>query len=143
MKTAFALAIVFITFSMTPAQSKKPAQTPCSRAKTQSELEDCFCDRASTADNKLNLTYQQLLKKNASDNVFVEKLKASQRAWLAFRDAQLEAIYPEKQNPRAKYGSVFNMCLCMAQEELIVARIKQLTRMLQSEEGDVCGWDIH
>ena len=104
---------------------------------TQAGLQSCYCDRAQKADAQLNDVYRQLLKKNGSDTSFIEKLKIPQRAWLAFRDAQLEALYPDP-DPKAAYGSVFTMCECMAQEELTMDRVKQLRQMLQSAEGDVC-----
>ena len=120
-------------------QRKRQTADPCSKALTQASLQACYCDRAQKFEAQLNAVYQQLLKKNVSDTLFSDKLKISQRAWLAFRDAQLEAIYPDP-DPKAAYGSVFGMCYCMAQEELTLDRVKQLKRMLTSKEGDVCAW---
>ena len=105
---------------------------------TQPALNACFCDRAQKADVQLNDVYQQLLKQNASDTNFIDKLKISERAWVAFRDAQLEAMFPDP-DPKAAYGTVFTMCECMAHEELTMDRVKQLKQMLQAPEGDVCG----
>jgi len=132
------MMILILGFPLALAQQKK-RQTgdSCSKAMTQESLQTCYCDRAQKADAQLNAVYQQLLKKNVADTLFTDKLKISQRAWLAFRDAQLEAIYPDP-DPKAAYGSVFGMCYCMAQEELTLDRVKQLKRMLTSREGDVC-----
>jgi uncharacterized protein YecT (DUF1311 family) len=130
--------ILFFSFPLVlPQQRKTSKGDPCSKAMTQASLNSCFCERAQKADAQLNDVYQQLLKKNASDTKFIEKLKISERAWVAFRDAQLEAIYPDP-DPRAAYGTVFTMCECMAREELTMDRVKQLRRMLKSVEGDVC-----
>ena len=130
--------ILFFSFPLVlPQQRKTSKGDPCSKAMTQASLNSCFCERAQKADAQLNDVYQQLLKKNASDTNFIEKLKISERAWVAFRDAQLEAIYPDP-DPRAAYGTVFTMCECMAREELTMDRVKQLRRMLKSVEGDVC-----
>ena len=132
--------ILFFSFPLVlPQQRKTSKGDPCSKAMTQASLNSCFCERAQKADAQLNDVYQQLLKKNASDTNFIEKLKISERAWVAFRDAQLEAIYPDP-DPRAAYGTVFTMCECMAREELTMDRVKQLRRMLKSVEGDVCAW---
>jgi len=62
---------------------------------TQANLQSCYCDHAQKADAQLNDLYQQLLKKNVSDTSFIEKLKISETAWIAFRDAQIEAIFPD------------------------------------------------
>jgi uncharacterized protein YecT (DUF1311 family) len=138
LKVISATLIVLFSFPLVlPQQRKSTKSDPCSKAMTQAGLQSCYCDRAQKADAQLNDVYRQLLKKNGSDTSFIEKLKISQRAWLAFRDAQLEALYPDP-DPKAAYGSVFTMCECMAQEELTMDRVKQLRQMLQSAEGDVC-----
>jgi len=110
---------------------------------TQGELNDCFCSQYKKADAELNRIYQELIAANGHDKVFVDKLKIAQRAWIAFRDAQLEATYPETGDPQVKYGSVYPMCYCMAQQNLTEERTKHLRRMLRSTEGDVCGWNVH
>ena len=142
LKAISATLIMLFSFPLSlPQQRKSSKGDRCSKAMTQVSLNACFCDRAQKADAQLNDIYKQLLKKNASDANFIDKLKISQRAWVTFRDAQLEAIYPDP-DPKAAYGSVFTMCECMAQEELTIDRVKQLRRMLQSVEGDVCdAWD--
>jgi len=140
LKVISATLIMIFSFPLVlPQQRKSTKSDPCSKALTQASLQSCFCDRAQKADAQLNDVYQQLLKKNASDANFIDKLKISERAWVAFRDAQLEAIYSDP-DPKAAYGSVFTMCECMAREELTMDRIKQLRRMLKSVEGDVCAW---
>jgi uncharacterized protein YecT (DUF1311 family) len=121
-----------------PQQRNSTKSDPCSKAMTQASLQSCYCERAQIADAQLNDVHQQLLKKNASDASFIEKLKISQRAWLAFRDAQLNATFPDDTDPQGTYGSVFSMCYCMTQEELTMARVKQLRSMLAPKDGDVC-----
>jgi len=140
LKVISATLIMLFSFPLVLTQQRKSTKSdPCSRAMTQANLQSCYCDRAQKADAQLNDVYQQLLKKNASDTSFIEKLKISEKAWIAFRDAQIEAIFPDP-DPKAAYGSVFTMCECMAQEELTMDRVKQLRRMLKSIEGDVCAW---
>jgi uncharacterized protein YecT (DUF1311 family) len=145
-KLVVLLAILFALASVY-AQTKKSTHTQsgnrCAGAANQKELNDCFCNQYKKADAELNRVYQQLITANATDQVFVDKLKIAQRAWIAFRDAQLEAIYPETDDPRVKYGSVYPMCYCSAQQDLTEERTKHLKRMLRSPEGDACGWSIH
>src|SRR5882762_1899922 len=89
----FALASVY---AQTKKSTRTPSKNPCASAANQRELNDCFCNQYEKADAELNRVYQQLINANENDQRFVDKLKTAQRAWIAFRDAQLEAIYQEK-----------------------------------------------
>jgi uncharacterized protein YecT (DUF1311 family) len=42
----------------------------------------------------LNDNYRRIFKLYADDPVFLSKLKAAQRAWLKFREAEVEALFP-------------------------------------------------
>ena len=141
------LAILCFAFTFTYAQKRKSTRTksknPCATQADQIEMNECACNRYKRADVELNRVYQQLLSANANDPVFIDKLKTAQRAWIAFRDAQLAAIYPDTEDPKVKYGSVFTMCYCGAQQDLTEERTKHLKRMLRSPESDACGWDVH
>lgn len=60
----------------------------------------------------------------------------AQKAWEAYRDAQLEAIYPkEKIND---FGSVYPMCFARAKTALVNGRIFDLRALITPGEGDVC-----
>ncbi len=111
---------------------------PCDDAMSQGDMNACFCGEREKADAQLNEAYQKLLKELAPEPLAVEKLRAAQRAWLAFRDAHLASLYPAEGDPRLVYGSVHPMCECMAETELVRARVAQLRRMLDPAEGDVC-----
>ncbi len=145
--TTTLLLLLCFALSFAQAQQKKrPASRgkhPCANAQTQFDMNNCFCQQYQKADAELNRVYQQLLAARASNPAFIDKLKAAQRTWIAFRDAQLEAIYPTTEDPRVTYGSVYPMCYCAAQEELTSERTKQLKRMLTSKEDHACGWDNH
>ena len=137
------LILVCITLGFAQGQQKKHKTTrtkyPCANAMTQFDMNNCFCAQYQKADAELNRVYRQLLAANEADKVSTEKLKNAQRAWIAFRDAELEAIYPTTDDPRLTYGSVYPMCYCIAQQSLTEERTKQLKRMLSGKEGDVCG----
>lgn len=140
--TATLVILLCVTLGFVQAQQKKPkpAQTrpPCANAQTQMDLNSCFCNEYKKADTELNRVYQQVLAANKDDAARTEKLKVAQRAWIAFRDAQMEAFYPTTEDPRLTYGSVYQMCYCQAEQGLTEDRTKQLKRMLSSKEGDVC-----
>jgi len=107
-------------------------------AQSQLELTEQSCNTLAESDKELNSVYQQVLKKHQSDPVFTRKFRAAQVAWIKFRDAETEAIFPMEQN-NANYGSVFPMCLCSELDELTRARVQRLKEWLYSEEGNACG----
>jgi len=95
-----------------------------------------------SADAEMNQIYQQVLKKYNDNPQFIEKFKTSQRAWLKFRDAQLEAMYPSPDKQKA-YGSAYPTCEADMLLELTGARTKQLRVWLDGiEEGDVCAGSV-
>jgi uncharacterized protein YecT (DUF1311 family) len=106
-------------------------------AQTQADLPACGSTDYKSADDELNRTYQQLLKKAAGDPIAVQKIRAAQRAWVAFRDAQIAALYPA-QDKQKEYGTVFPMCANLALADLTRQRTKMLKQMLNPVEGDVC-----
>jgi uncharacterized protein YecT (DUF1311 family) len=67
------------------AQNQKQ---PCANAQNQQEMNRCAADEYKKTDAELNRVYQQLTPK--LEPAHREKLKAAQRAWLAFRDAHCE-----------------------------------------------------
>jgi uncharacterized protein YecT (DUF1311 family) len=114
-------------------------------AQTQSTLNINSTAQFESADNELNTTYQQILKLYQDDPLFINKLRATQHAWIQFRDAELEALYPiqENENPRFKYGSVYPMCYALAKTDLTRTRIKEMRNWVSGiPEGDVCSGSI-
>lgn len=110
---------------------------PRAIAQTQVQMNDDACATYKKADEKLNAIYRQVIEQHKGDAVFISKFTTAQRAWLAFRDAELDAIYPAS-DKQVEYGSVYPMCHCMQQTALVDQRIKQLSAWLTSAEGDVC-----
>lgn len=113
-----------------------------SSAQTQAELNQGGCAKYSKSDAEMNSVYRQVLSKYKSESLFLEKLKAAQRAWIAFRDAHLESLYPAP-NKQQTYGSVNPMCRCGVLADLTMERTKQLKQWLNgAEEGDVCSGSV-
>lgn len=145
-------SVLVLTFCLVPtltahaqmpadnANTKVSAQTSDGMAcdspdQSQAGLNQCASDSAQGADAELNRVYAKVLAANAGDKVFVEKFRAAQRAWVAFRDAQIAARYPDP----ADSGSVLPMCQSGEYEQLTRDRIKQLEQWVSgTEEGDVC-----
>ena len=127
-----ALLLAFVTL----------ASVAISCSQTQSDLDEQSCGQARKADRAMNATYAKILKEYANDQQFITKLKAAQRAWVVFRDAELEALYP-KTDKQADYGSVYPMCRCSEIEFLTEERTKELKRWLDGTiEGDVCAGSL-
>lgn len=78
------------------------------KAKTQTEMSACASNEAARADSELNGVYRKLLSQAASQPEAVAKIKASERAWVSYRDAYMDAMYPAK-DKQAEYGSIYPM----------------------------------
>ena len=119
------------------------AQADCfEKATTQLESNQCADKQYQEADAELNRVYKAILEKYKKDALFIEKLRAAQRAWLAYRDAEIEAKYPHAGEPRY-YGSIFPMCDALYRAELTQERTRKLREWLDGgEEGDACGGSV-
>ena len=67
---------------------------PCGESGTQAEMNQCAAREAKAADQHLNAVYRAMLSKLKSNKIATQKLIAAQRAWIAFRDADLGAMWP-------------------------------------------------
>ncbi len=104
---------------------------------TQYDMNVESCSSYRAADEQMNATYKEILKKYNDEPIFLETLKKAQRAWLAFRDAEMVARYPEE-DKQYHYGSVYPMCRCAEIAYLTQQRIDMLREWVTAEEGDVC-----
>lgn len=107
-------------------------------AQTQIDMQDRACAEFKKADAELNKTYKKIMNEYKKDKVFIEKLKKAQKAWLTYRDAHIDSIYPVE-DKASEYGSVYGMCYCTAKKELTEQRTKMLKQWVDGVmEGDVC-----
>ena len=105
---------------------------------TQTDMNICSGSDFKEADVQLNAVYQAVLSKHRADKAFIQNLQAAQRAWLAWRDAEMKAIFPDREP--GYYGSVLPMCWSGQLEQLTRERTKQLQVWLDGlPEGEVCG----
>lgn len=145
MKRPLVALILAVSFYMAAAGSDacfqkeapgtlKNTQNPCwQKASTQSAMNQCAADDLRHADAELNATYQKVLSKYSNDPKQIARIKKA-AAWLAFRDAEIEALFPES----SRSGSVSTMCGMLQLARLITERTKALKAMFEHEEGDVC-----
>ena len=114
------------------AQTHRQKPDPCKDTSnmTQGGINDCAVKELHKAELKLEKLLNQL---------GIRKDSAEQKAWEAYRDAQLAAIYP--QEDISSYGSVWSvypMCLAILKKTLTEGRIRDLKALIASGEGDVC-----
>src|SRR6267142_2701303 len=105
------LLVMFLCLLLTApgawAQKQEKKTSKCLEpAQTQRDLNDSAGNESAKAERELNATYQGILKKYADDPAFIGRLRTAQRAWLRFRDAQLQMRFPPSNQP----GSVAPMC---------------------------------
>lgn len=108
-------------------------------AQTQMELNRSATASYTKADQKLNALYNRILTDYKADTLFTESLKASQRIWVKFRDAELKMMYPYTEDR----GSATSMCESTYLEKLTNERIKTLQQWITgTQEGDVCSGSL-
>jgi uncharacterized protein YecT (DUF1311 family) len=85
--------VLFVLVVLLPIASWAGDGIKCKDAGNQLELNACTSNDFAKADKELNQAYQSLIKNAADDAIFISKLRLVQKAWLAFRDADLEARF--------------------------------------------------
>lgn len=107
---------------------------------TQMQLNKEACDDYKKADSELNRAYQTILREYGNDRPFIISLRKAQLAWIRYRDAHVDSIYP---GAVSQYGSVNQMCRCTQLATITRERTKVLTEWVEGvEEGDVCAGSV-
>lgn len=122
---SLALAGALLVSSPLLAQS-----SACDNATSQSEMTACAGTDFKRADAKLNASYSKLMKSLSPASQ--ARLKTSQRAWIAFRDA--ECLMRSSGDDG---GSVAPMIRANCASELTQVRTKDLVELGSCEEGDL------
>ena len=111
-------------------------------ANTQLEMNECAQSILKNADSELTKVYHSIKEKYKHDSVFINKLVIAQRAWIKYRDAQIDMIYPHS-TEHLYYGSVFPMCMSLKLAELTTERTKVLMQWLTGlSDGNGCSGSI-
>jgi len=96
----------------------------------QMELDQCAGRDFDAADDRLNALYRKLMA--GYDAANQEKLKAAEKAWIAWRDAECDY----ETNGTAG-GTINPMMFTKCRTDKTEARIRDLTAQLNCEEGDL------
>ena len=102
------VGLVVLVFSSTAtfAQQSDELKRCMGQTETQLAINKCASDEAGRVDAELNSLYKKLLSTIAADPNAVEKIKHMERAWVSYRDAYLEAMFPAR-DKQAVYGSMY------------------------------------
>jgi uncharacterized protein YecT (DUF1311 family) len=100
------------------------------KAKSQAEMNVCANEEAVRTDTELNNVYRTLLSKAGSQPDAVAKIQNAERAWIEYRNAYIDAMYPAK-NKQAEYGTMYPMEVALLHAKLTrqpVAALKDLVQ---------------
>ena len=101
-------------------------------SQTQMEMNAQAAADYRKADKTLNVVYQSVMKKHAKDAAFLKSMKAAQKAWIVFRDAEMLAKFPHK-DEAMYYGSMFGLLWNSELEQLTTKRTKELKEYLKDD----------
>lgn len=107
---------------------------------TQMQLNKEACDDYKKADLEMNRAYQTILRDHRDEASFIPALRKAQGAWIRYRDAHLESLYP---GDASQYGSINPMCRCLQLANITKERTKTLNQWVEGVEGgDVCAGSV-
>jgi uncharacterized protein YecT (DUF1311 family) len=101
-------AFVILSSIACSSQESKQLHDCFQKEMSQTGMDRCASEEAARADTELNSVYQRLLSKAERVPGASEKIKDSEKAWIKYRDAYIEAMYPEE-DKQAAYGTVYPM----------------------------------
>jgi len=104
------------------------------KARTQAEMNACANQEAARADAERNRLYDRLLSAATTQPEAATKIKAAEKAWLAYRDAYIEEMYPAA-DKQAAYGSIYPMEAEMLRAKLTGQHVAALKEVLQQYQG--------
>lgn len=105
---------------------------------TQQEMSDILTGEFKQADDTLNQVYSQILITYKDDQLFIVKLSDAELAWIAFRDAEVDAVNAAE-NKRIRYNELAPLAGDIEKIRLTWARVEQLKEWTEGmPEGG--GW---
>jgi uncharacterized protein YecT (DUF1311 family) len=128
----YLLATLLVSFCSLAcfAQDSATYRACSDKANTQAEMTACASEEAACVEAKLNTTYRKLLSKVKGQPDAIAKIKAAEKDWIAYRDAYVEATYPEK-DQAIEYGSMYPLDVALLRAKLTQRQILALEDRLQ------------
>jgi uncharacterized protein YecT (DUF1311 family) len=90
----------------------------------------CANEEAVRTDTELNNVYRTLLSEAGSQPEAVAKIQNAERAWIAYRNAYIDAMYSAK-NKQAEYGTIYPMEVALLHAKLTRQQVTALKDLLQ------------
>ncbi len=112
------------------AQYSEQYRTCMDGADTQLKMNRCAGAELTRTEAEGNRLYAELLSAASGQSEAVEKIKAAESAWIAYRDAYLDAMYPAK-DKQAEYGSAYPMEAALARVRLTQLHLQALRELLR------------
>lgn len=136
----FRFSIVFLLIAaMTAIGGQAHSADKCDPAGNQMEMNICAEDEFKKADAELNKVYNTLLQKEKSDLLFIKKLRESQKAWIKFRDTELDATFACENSALVCWGSMYPMCYHTYKTKMTMDRTSRLKKYLtEGRPADDC-----
>jgi uncharacterized protein YecT (DUF1311 family) len=128
-----ALALSLVAF---PLMAQTSEERCLETAFTRAEVNGCVSDEVRRVEAELNDVYQKLLSTVSQDPAAVAKVRASEKAWMAYRDLYIEAMWPA-QNKQI-YGSMLLAKAMQLRTKLTrqhIDSVKELLDQLSKQNG--------
>ncbi len=126
--------VVIITCGACWAQYSEQYNSCIKKATTQGAMNVCANDELLRVDAELNSTYKKLLLAAGDRSSAVEKIKTAERAWIVYRNAYIEAMFPAE-DKQSEYGSRFPMEVSLLQVKLTKKQNEALKDLLIQHGG--------
>ncbi|WLG99453.1 lysozyme inhibitor LprI family protein [Pseudomonas beijingensis] len=122
-----------LLLALTPLLFVAVAQADdCADAITQGEMNQCAAKENKAADNELNSLYKQITARLKDNPEAKKMLVKTQRAWIAFRDAECDFSASG-----VKGGSVYPLIYSNCITAQTKARVEAFKTYLKCKEGDL------
>lgn len=128
MRPIFVVAMLAL-FCVLP---RTAAAQDCETSENQMELNLCAAEALEEADTRLNTAYRAIESRLTGEDDLKQRLRATQRAWITFRDAECRFL-----NANAEGGTIFPMLESQCLADITSERADKLEDYLVCDETDM------
>jgi uncharacterized protein YecT (DUF1311 family) len=131
----FAAVILFCASLLPVFAQDSAAYGACNqKAKTQAEMNACANEEAMHVDAELNAVYRKILSEASTQPEAIAKIKAAESAWITYRDAYMDAMYPAK-DKQGEYGSNYPLEADLLRARLTKQHLVDLRQLLRQHNS--------
>ena len=125
------VTLALVVFAGAVLAQRSESDKCMDKADTQLAMNMCADQEAKRVEAQLESVYRQVLDAARKESGAVPKIEASQKAWLAYRDSYLGAMYPAD-DKLANYGSKWPADYSMLKAEFTRQQITRLQALLKA-----------